>query len=103
MGDHTNEGGEFTLDFILKTTAELNCKHYGLKSINHLLRPSLLNKHLWVMPFNENVCRILALLTKKSSASAHVGSPYLPDLSLGAACTQCQKRQGEESTVEIAG
>lgn len=54
------------------------------------------------MPFNENILSVVEN-SRKWSVFAHVGSPYLPDRSSGAACTQCQKRQGEESTAEIAG
>lgn len=61
------------------------------------------------MPCNEDMCIMLTLLfivkdSRKSSGLPMLAVAKLPDLSLGADCTWCQKTQEEEEpTAEIAG
>lgn len=60
------------------------------------------------MPYNEDICIMLTLLcvvkdSRKSSALPMLAVPKLPDQSLGADCTRCQKTWEKEPTAEIAG
>lgn len=60
------------------------------------------------MPYNEDICIMLTLHcvvegSRKSSGLPMLAVPKLPDLSLGADCTWCQKTQEEEPRAEISG